>query len=356
MSVVKVDPLRPDPTIIADAGARLRRGELVAFPTETVYGLGANALDGEAVARIYAAKGRPAWNPVIAHVPNVQAARALSRDWPATAECLAQAFWPGPLTLVVPKAPAVPDVATAGLDAVAVRVPDHPVALALLDAAGVPVAAPSANRFTQVSPTTADHVARSLGDRVPLVLDGGPCAVGIESTVVDCTGPDVVILRPGMLGRESLEAALAPLGVPVRHAVRTIAHDRSADGLTTADTPRSPGMADRHYAPRGDVWLFSPAQRHEMASAMTAWFAGRTGPETPRVHALLIGAPLPLAPGDADAVTQVHMPDAPDEYARALYAALHDADADQAALVVIESPPETAAWDGVRDRLTRAAR
>lgn len=356
MSVVKVDPLRPDPAIIADAGARLRRGELVAFPTETVYGLGANALDGEAVARIYAAKGRPAWNPVIAHVPNVQAARALSRDWPATAECLAQAFWPGPLTLVVRKAPAVPDVATAGLDAVAVRVPDHPVALALLDAAGVPVAAPSANRFTQVSPTTADHVARSLGDRVPLVLDGGPCAVGIESTVVDCTGPDVVILRPGMLGRESLEAALAPLGVPVRHAVRTIAHDRSADGLTTADTPRSPGMADRHYAPRGDVWLFSLAQRHEMASAMSAWFAGRTGPEAPRVHALLIGAPLPLAPGDAAAVTQVHMPDAPGEYARALYAALHDADADQAALVVIESPPETAAWDGVRDRLTRAAR
>ena len=138
MSVVKVDPRSPDLAIIADAGARLRRGELVAFPTETVYGLGANALSGEAVSRIYAAKSRPAWNPVIAHVPHVAAARALARDWPATAECLAQAFWPGPLTLVVPKASHVPDVATAGLDAVAVRVPDHPVALALLEAAGVP--------------------------------------------------------------------------------------------------------------------------------------------------------------------------------------------------------------------------
>jgi len=356
MSVVKVDPHHPDPAVIADAGARLRRGELVAFPTETVYGLGADALSGDAVARIYAAKGRPAWNPVIAHVPHLAAARALSREWPETAECLAQAFWPGPLTLVVPKAAHVPDVATAGLDAVAVRVPDHPVALALLDAAGVPVAAPSANRFTQVSPTTAEHVVRSLGDRVPLVLDGGPCAVGIESTVVDCTGPDVVILRPGMLGRESLEAALAPLGVTVRHAVRTIAHDRGADGLSAADTPRSPGMADRHYAPQGDVWLFAATQLREIADAVGAWLAERRGPETPPVHALLMGAPLPLAPREHAAVTVVPMPDAPGDYARALYAALHEADAHRAALVVIETPPDVPAWDGVRDRLTRAAR
>ena len=356
MSVVKVDARHPDPAVMADAGARLRRGELVAFPTETVYGLGADALSADAVARIYAAKGRPAWNPVIAHVPHVAAARALSRDWPATAECLAQAFWPGPLTLVVPKAAHVPDVATAGLDAVALRVPDHPVALALLEEAGIPVAAPSANRFTQVSPTTAEHVVRSLGDRVPLVLDGGPCAVGIESTVVDCTGPDVVILRPGMLGRDSLATALAPLGVTVRRAVRTIAHDRDAGARSTDDTPRSPGMADRHYAPQGDVWLFAAAQRQEIASAVTAWLAGRSGPETPRVHALLMGAELPLAPRDRAAMATVTMPDAPDRYARALYAALHEADARHAALVVIETPPDTSAWDGVRDRLTRAAR
>jgi L-threonylcarbamoyladenylate synthase len=355
MSVVKVDPRSPDPAIIADAGARLRRGELVAFPTETVYGLGANALSGEAVSRIYAAKSRPAWNPVIAHVPHVAAARALARDWPATAECLAQAFWPGPLTLVVPKASHVPDVATAGLDAVAVRVPDHPVALALLEAAGVPIAAPSANRFTQVSPTTAEHVVRSLGDRAPLVLDGGPCAVGIESTVVDCTGPDVVILRPGMLGRESLERALAPLGVRVRHAVRAIAHDRTPDGLSAAETPRSPGMADRHYAPQGDVWLFAAEQHGEIADAINAWLSER-GRQASVVHALLMGTALPLSLSGNATMTLVHMPEAPGAYARALYAALHDADAHHAALVVIEMPPETPAWDGVRDRLTRAAR
>lgn len=353
MSVVKVVPAHPDPAVIADAAARLRRGELVAFPTETVYGLGANALDGDAVARIYAAKGRPAWNPVIAHVPSVEAARALSRDWPATADCLATAFWPGPLTLVVPKAPHVPDVATAGLDAVAVRVPDHPVALALLRAAGVPVAAPSANRFTQVSPTSAEHVVRSLGDRVPLVLDGGPCAVGIESTVVDCTGPDVVILRPGMLGRESLEAALEPLGVAVRHVRRAVAHDAAA---APADAPRAPGMADRHYAPRADVWLFTHAQREEITRALAAWRRSASRQPAARVHALLRHGPLPLEEHDAGVVFYTPMPEAPAAYARALYAALHDADAHDAALVLIETPPETPDWDAVRDRLTRAAR
>lgn len=359
MPVVPVTPAAPDPAIIADAAARLRAGELVAFPTETVYGLGANALDADAVARIYAAKGRPAWNPVIAHVATLEAARALARTWPPAADALARRFWPGPLTLVVPKAPQVPDVATAGLDAVAVRVPDHPVALALLTAAGVPVAAPSANRFTQVSPTTADHVVRSLGDRAPLVLDGGACAVGIESTVVDCTGDEVVILRPGMLGRESLEAALAPLGITVRHAVRTVAHDRAAHEVEPADTPRSPGMADRHYAPRADVWLFTTAQRSEIHQALLRWHDEQraSGRPLPPVHALVRTGPLRSAPALlATAVHTVLMPEPPAEYARSLYAALHAADEAGAALVLIEAPPPDSAWDGVRDRLTRAAR
>jgi L-threonylcarbamoyladenylate synthase len=238
MSVVPVDTTYPDAAVIADAAARLQAGQLVAFPTETVYGLGANALDPAAVQRIYAAKGRPAWNPVIAHVPSIEAARALAREWPASAQVLAEAFWPGPLTLVVPKAAHVPEVATAGLDAVAVRVPAHPVALALLRAAAMPIAAPSANRFTQISPTTAWHVVQSLGDRVPLVLDGGPCSVGIESTVVDCTGEEVIILRPGMLGRESLERVLAPLGIPVRKS-RTRSSAGMRNGSATAGT-RSP--------------------------------------------------------------------------------------------------------------------
>lgn len=355
MSVVQVDPAHPDPSIIARAAARLRDGELVSFPTETVYGLGANALDAGAVRKIYAAKGRPAWNPVIAHVPDVAAARALAREWPATAERLATAFWPGPLTLVVPKAAHVPDIITAGLDAVAVRVPDHPVALALLREAGVPVAAPSANRFTQVSPTTAAHVVRSLGDRVPLVLDGGPCAVGIESTVVDCTGADVVILRPGMLGRESLEAALEGLGVTVTHAIRrTVAHDAAPQ-----EAPRSPGMADRHYAPRGEVWLVDGSAPQELLDALAARHEESPAAAARPTHALVRSPALRAALHAAEQTTPVHlvpMPEQPAAYARALYAALHDADAADASLVLIETPPDGSSWDGVRDRLTRAAR
>lgn len=352
VSVVRIDPQHPEPELIEAAAARLRAGQLVAFPTETVYGLGANALDPEAVARIYAAKGRPAWNPVIAHVPSIQAARALSRAWPASAERLAQHFWPGPLTLVVPKAAHVPEISTAGLDAVAVRMPDHPVALALLTAAGVPVAAPSANRFTQVSPTSAAHVVQSLGDRVPLVLDGGACAVGIESTVVDCTGDEVVILRPGMLGRESLQAALEEIGVFVRVAPsKTVAHD-TPDGAPAADTPRSPGMADRHYAPKAEVWLFESAQVQEVQEALMQRV--REGAAEIRIHALLRTVSLD---SDGANMQQVHMPDDAPSYARALYAALHNADTAGAGLVLIEAPPERdSRWDGVRDRLTRAAR
>ena len=341
--ILSLDPDNPDPGVVEHAAALLRRGALVAFPTETVYGLGANALDPDAVAAIYAAKGRPAWNPVIAHVPDVGAARALTRHWPAAADRLAAAFWPGPLTLVLPKAPHVPDGATAGLDAVAVRIPSHPVALALLRAAGVPIAAPSANRFTQVSPTTAQHVHASLGNRVALILDGGPCAVGIESTVVDLTGPDAVILRPGMISAADLELALHGSGTVVRTATATVSHDAPAAAATAQ---RSPGMADRHYAPRADVWLFDAAQQPEIDAALAARGTG-AGPVT----ALLRTTTLSLTDG-----ARVRMPDDPAAYARALYAALHTADAAGASLIVIERPPADDRWAGLRDRLTRAAR
>jgi L-threonylcarbamoyladenylate synthase len=347
--VVAVHPDAPDPAVIADAAARLHRGALVAFPTETVYGLGANALDPEAVARIYVAKGRPAWNPVIAHVPGVMEARQLARRWPESAERLAAAFWPGPLTLVVPKAAHVPDIVTAGLDAVAVRVPSHPVALALLRATGLPIAAPSANRFTEVSPTTARHVVHSLGARVPLVLDGGPCPVGIESTVVECTGDDVIILRPGMLGRAALEAALVGTGIVVRDAAPSrVAHE----ALDVAGA-RSPGMSDRHYAPRAEVWLFTPDQREEMEAALRS---RRDGIASGRSGGPVVGLlrTVTLAP---EPDLAIRLPTDPADYARALYASLHEADARAASLVVIEAPPADAAgWDGVRDRLTRAAR
>jgi L-threonylcarbamoyladenylate synthase len=353
MSVVSVNPQHPEPHIIADAARRIQRGELVAFPTETVYGLGANALDPEAVARIYAAKGRPAWNPVIAHVATVSAARALARHWPDTAQRLAERFWPGPLTVVVPKAAHIPDIATAGLDAVAVRIPNHPVALALLEAAALPVAAPSANRFTQVSPTTAAHVIRSLGDRAPLVLDGGPCAVGIESTVVDCTGDDVVILRPGMLGRESLETALEGLGVVVKYSTRhSVPHTRGVQDMLTPEIPRSPGMADRHYAPRADVWLFETGQRDELRRALEQ----RTLDDRSEKPVLALVRTLPGGSLPTPVLT-LQMPGEPPAYARDLYAALHHADSIDAGLVLIEVPPDhDSAWDGVRDRITRAAR
>ncbi|WP_411278653.1 L-threonylcarbamoyladenylate synthase [Gemmatimonas sp.] len=344
--VLRLDPDNPDPVVVEHAAALLRRGGLVAFPTETVYGLGANALDPIAVAAIYTAKGRPAWNPVIAHVPDAAAARLLTRQWPPAADCLAAAFWPGPLTVVLPKAAHLPDVATAGLDAVAVRVPAHPVALALLRAVGVPIAAPSANRFTQVSPTTAQHVQASLGDRVGLILDGGPSRVGIESTVVDLTGPDAVILRPGMISAADIALALRGSGVAVRSVTTTVRHDAAGD----APAQRSPGMADRHYAPRADVWLFDPEQQPEIAAALTVALAARN-PATGRVTALLRTTTLSLPDG-----TIVRMPDEPAAYARELYAALHAADAADASLIVIERPPDDDRWAGLRDRLARASR
>ncbi|MBP6772270.1 MAG: threonylcarbamoyl-AMP synthase [Gemmatimonadaceae bacterium] len=338
-----VDAQRPDPATMAEAAALLREGNVVAFPTETVYGLGADALNADAVARIYVAKGRPAWNPVIAHAPDIEAARALTRSWPESAERLAQAFWPGPLTLVLPRASHVPDIVTAGLDAVGVRVPAHPVALALLRATGRPIAAPSANRFTQVSPTTAAHVQTSLGDRIPLILDGGPCEVGIESTVVDLTSDTPTVLRPGMISRRQLEAVL---GRPVALSVGSV---RADDASTSGQ--RSPGMADRHYAPHADVWLFASTQRGEIERALTARQRSVTSPGGP-VVALLLGTTVHV--GATGRV--VPMPDDPQAYARALYAELHAADADGASLVIIEQPPEDDQWRGVHDRLVRAAR
>ncbi len=351
--MLRIDPQSPDPAAIRTAADTLTRGALVAFPTETVYGLGANGLNPDAIARIYAAKGRPAWNPVILHVATIEAAQALTRYWSHDVDRLARHFWPGPLTLVLPRAAQVPDVATAGLDAVGIRIPAHPVALALLQAVPFPIAAPSANRFTQLSPTTAAHVEASLGDRVPLILDGGPCTVGIESTVLDLCGATPTVLRPGMIDRAQLEAVL---GRPVALATAAPQAAVSADDSTTAPQ-RSPGMADRHYAPQADVWLVETAGLAEAATGL-AQRPAELG-QTPRGAAVVLrwsppdrDLPLPLRAGDR----VVTMPASPAEYARALYAALHAADATGAALVVIEQPPATDAWHAIRDRLARAAR
>ena len=232
------------PDAIAKAAGLLRAGELVAFPTETVYGLGADATSDDAVARIFDAKKRPTFNPLIVHVPGLADAAELVNFSP-TAEQLTNAFWPGALSLVLPRKAASPIslLASAGLETIAIRVPGHPTAQAILSAAGVPVAAPSANASGRISPTTAEHVAGSLGDAVTLIVDDGPCPVGIESTVVDCSGDAPVILRPGGITAEQIEAVIGP--VSIVHA--------AVSGAT--DAPASPGMLESHYAPAAPMRL-----------------------------------------------------------------------------------------------------
>lgn len=325
--------LPASPDAIARAADLIRAGRLVAFPTETVYGLGARADDDDAVRGIFAAKGRPATNPLIVHVASAGAARALAADFSPAAEALAAAFWPGPLTLVLQKRnDAVADLATAGGPTVAVRVPAHPVALALLRAAALPIAAPSANRSTTISPTTAEHVAKSLGDRVDLVLDGGPTGGsgmhGIESTIVDVTRAPAVLLRPGAL----------PLAALNRHAAVV---DPGAIVVPEGDRARAPGAQVKHYAPRAEVRLL-PAE------------AVRAEVEALRARGVRAGS-LERAPGSVAGGPRAVLPDDAPGYAAGLYAALHRLEDDGCEAIVIAAAPEGDAWAAVRDRLRRAS-
>lgn len=331
MRIVQVRVDAPDRAVLREAAELLRSGHLVAFPTETVYGLGAHALDEEAVGRIFDAKGRPNLNPLIVHVADANAARALALEWTPIAEALAQSFWPGPITLVVRKQNVIPNIVTAGQDTVGLRVPAHRVALELLKEAHVPVAAPSANMSTQVSPTTAQHVARGLGDRVDLILDGGPTTVGIESTVVDVTGEVPRVLRPGMITHKDIERIAGAAEIAWAEA-----HDTA---------PRSPGILGRHYAPRADVRLFDHASREPvLREARAAIQQGR------RVGAMVF---TPLALQLAESHT---MPSTPEGYARNLYATLHTFDDRNCDVVLVERPPDTPEWAAIIDRLERTTR
>jgi len=325
---VEIDPVSPSPEVIAHAARLLRSGRLVAFPTETVYGLGANAIDASAVERIYAAKGRPAYNPLIVHVVDHAAARHLARVWPEQADALIAAFWPGPLTLVLPKRPLVPDAVTAGLPSVAVRMPAHPVARALLAAAEIPIAAPSANRSMLLSPTTGEHVERSLGASVDLILDAGPTPVGIESTVLDLSSPEPTLLRPGTITLAEIESVIGPI----------VNAERRRSGETSPR--RSPGMLDRHYAPRGRLLLATTSDLPlvVLGEAATARSVG----------VLLIHA-------HTDAAHVVQMPNDPLAYASKLYGALHALDDAGCDVIVVERVPDDPEWLAVRDRLSRAA-
>lgn len=307
-------PIQP-PTdeAIAAAAAALRRGELVGMPTETVYGLAALASDPVAVARTFAAKRRPSDNPLIVHLASAADLPLVARSIPPAAQALADAFWPGPLTLVLPRQPHVLDAVTAGLDTVAVRVPDHNVALALLRAVGAPLSAPSANTFMRLSPTRAQDIEPDLQGQLACTLDGGPCRIGLESTVVDCAGP-VRVLRPGGVSREALARALG--------------HDVPLAGVPAADGPRAaPGMYARHYAPRTPLRL---------AAALDADDAG-----------LCFGAPANPR--------QVAMPADPDSYGASLYRVLHALDALGARELVVQQPPTGTSWEAVADRLRKAA-
>ncbi|SDD21678.1 L-threonylcarbamoyladenylate synthase [Aquimonas voraii] len=306
---------------ITQAADLLRSGGLVAMPTETVYGLGARALDPTAVARVYAAKQRPPTSPVIAHVESIDQARSLLREWPQAAQRLAQAFWPGPLTLVLPKADHVPDVLTGGGPRLGVRLPSHPVALALIRALGEPIAAPSANRFMQLSPTRAEHVEHSLGDAVDLILDGGDCAYGIESTVVRIEPDGATLLRHGAIPAALLEQVL---GAALKHPPRP----SNASGAVQD----SPGQHQRHYAPRTPLFLWQRGQ---------ALPPGRGG-------MLALGEP------PVQVQAKVRMPKEAAAYAQRLYSELHTLDGASLDWIAVEAPPSDPAWAAVHDRLQRA--
>ncbi|MFE2153739.1 L-threonylcarbamoyladenylate synthase [Streptomyces lavendulae] len=314
-------------TDIEAAAGVLRAGGLVALPTETVYGLGANAEDAAAIARTFQVKGRPPTHPLIVHIGGAEQLDDWVRDVPDTARLLAEHFWPGPLTLVLRRGPRVPLEATGGLETVAVRVPDHPVALALLSAFGGGVTAPSANRFGSVSPTTADHVRAELGDAVDFVLDGGSCQVGVESTIVDATGDTPAILRPGGVTREDLEAVLGrPLAVPAASPVRV------------------PGQHPSHYAPRARVVLVEPGRA--VAEAELAQEQG---------HRAGVLVPPAFAGAEVKAHAVVEVPASAAAYARGLYGFLRELDEQGCDLIVASLPTEEGLGLAIANRLRRAA-
>ena len=314
------------------AAERLCAGEVVALPTETVYGLAASALDKAAVATIFRIKGRPANNPIIVHVAGLGMAKRCVQTFPAAAEKLAKSFWPGPLTLVLPRAKEIPNIVTADGETVGVRWPSHPFIQAVIRECDFPLAAPSANLSSRVSPTNAEHVFKQLGGKIPLIVDGGPSQVGIESTVLDLTVSPPRILRPGMIHAESLAAVLGN----IQHSTSNIQHSAL----------RSPGLLAKHYSPKAKLLVLKWADNAELAadlvprhlSLVTCFIIAHT-----KIPAAGKFGGVSVLPRDAAA------------FARALYAELHRCDEMGAAVIVVEAPPEAPEWAGIADRLRRAA-
>ena len=301
----------PDTAPFQDAVSILRRGGVVAFPTETVYGLGADATNPRAITRVFEIKGRPTTNPLICHVADANVARRYARLWPLAASQIADAFWPGPITIVLPKTDAIVPAVTARLDTVGLRSPNHPLALELLRAFDGPLAGPSANKSSHVSPTTAQHVRDELGDAVDLILDGGPCSVGIESTVLSLVEQTPRILRPGAITREMIESVIAM-------------RIEESPGVSGSATPQAaPGQFEKHYAPRTPAFRFEPHERDRIDLSDTAIIEPALDPTS---------------------------------YARQFYARLRMLDAQQLRAIYIELPPDIPTWRAVRDRIIRASR
>jgi L-threonylcarbamoyladenylate synthase len=331
--------IRPgsDPAAMAEAAERIRQGALVGFPTETVYGLGADASNDAAVALIFAAKGRPPEHPLIVHVASAAQVADYASDVPEFAARLIEAFWPGPLTLILPRRAGVAAAAAGGQNSIGLRCPAHPVALALLQACGTGLAGPSANRFGRVSPTTALHVQEELGDGL-LVLDGGPCAVGIESTIVDCTRGRPVLLRPGLLTRAQLEAVCGQ-------------HVLDKDAPVSVAAPRASGTLESHYAPNARVRLMDAKALQTALDALNANNAAAAAQTSPGPVAVYARSPLRFnAP-----TLHRQMPDDAAAAAQQLFAVLRELDALGVSQIWVQALPGAPEWDGVRDRLNRAA-
>ncbi|MGO9433017.1 MAG: L-threonylcarbamoyladenylate synthase [Terracidiphilus sp.] len=352
MEAVKTLHLTLDPASLETPGAIdaidraaiiLRGGGLVAFPTETVYGLGANALDREAVERIFVAKQRPSWDPIIVHIAKSEMLKQLVTDAPQSAWRLMQAFWPGPLTLLLPRRPAVPDAVTAGRPLVGVRMPSHPVALELIRRAGVPIAAPSANRFAHISPTTAAHVLHDLKGRIEAVLDAGPTPRGVESTVLDPSTSPMTIYRPGAVTAEQIRTVAGPV---------ELFREMENAGAEPKEALPSPGVGIRHYAPRARLALIGAPQR-QLGARLAEAARSRPG----EILGVMLPDGVPAPPGvDPAHVFAWGRWDAPEELAQRLYAGLRSLDARGCSVILCPLPSAEGIGAAIRDRLQKAAR
>ncbi|MCO5386159.1 L-threonylcarbamoyladenylate synthase [Desulfosporosinus sp.] len=334
-----IDRLHPEAELINEGAEWLKAGELVAFPTETVYGLGANALDASACAKIFEAKGRPQDNPLIVHVCNLVMANNLVESWTSEAELCVQHFWPGPLTLILPKTALVPDIVTAGLVNVAIRMPSHPVALRLIEEAGFPIAAPSANLSGKPSPTRGSHVWRDMKGKIPLILDAGACEVGLESTVLDVSGGVPTILRPGGITKEQLEEVLSEV---------------RADTPSENQAPKAPGMKYRHYAPRGELLLVSGLRDRVVQRMGQEILRGQARLKKVAVLCTLESASL-LHNWFPDLLFVLGSKDRPQEVASNIFEGLRLCDERKMDLILVEGIEEAGLGSAVMNRLEKAA-